>query len=94
LVVNGPSVKGEISVGGERDRYMFKVATAGTHVIETTGKTDTFVSLFGPNSETKLIAEDDDSGRDAVKLSQNLAVSQYVVQVRHWPVITDLMGSR
>jgi hypothetical protein len=94
LVVNGPAVKGEISVGGERDRYMFKVATAGTHVIETSGKTDTFVSLFGPNSEAKLIAEDDDSGPGTLSLlSQNLAVGQYFVRVRHFsPASTGPYG--
>jgi hypothetical protein len=85
LVVNGPSVQGEISVGGERDRYTFKVATAGTHVIETSGPTDTFVSLFGPNSESKLIAEDDDSGPGNLSLLKpNLAVGQYFVRVRHF----------
>src|SRR6185503_9706596 len=84
LVINGPAVQGEISVGGERDRYTFKVATAGTHAIETTGTTDTFVSLFGPNSETRLIAEDDDSGPGNLSLlSQDLTAGQYVVRVRH-----------
>jgi hypothetical protein len=85
LVINGPAVQGEISVGGERDRYTFKVATAGTHTIETTGTTDTFVSLFGPNSESRLIAEDDDSGPGTLSLlSLNLAAGQYVVRVRHF----------
>jgi tyrosinase len=85
LVINGPAVQGEISVGGERDRYTFKVATAGTHAIETTGNTDTFVSLFGPNSETKLIAEDDDSGPGNLSLLVlNLKVGQYFVRVRHF----------
>jgi hypothetical protein len=85
LLINGPAIQGEISVGGERDRYTFRVATAGTHAIETTGNTDTFVSLFGPNSETRLIAEDDDSGPGNLSLlSQNLAVGQYFVRVRHF----------
>lgn len=85
LVINGPAIQGEISIGGERDRYTFKVATAGAHAIETTGNTDTFVSLFGPNSETRLIAEDDDSGPGTLSLlTQNLAVGQYVVKVRHF----------
>jgi hypothetical protein len=85
LVINGPAVQGEISVGGERDRYSFKVTTAGSYAIETTGNTDTFVSLFGPNSETRLIAEDDDSGPGNLSLLvQNLAVGQYVVRVRHF----------
>lgn len=85
LVINGPAIQGEISVGGERDRYTFKVATAGMHAIETNGNTDTFVSLFGPDSETRLIAEDDDSGPGNLSLLvQNLAVGQYVVRVRHF----------
>lgn len=85
LVINGPAVQGEISAGGERDRYSFKVTTAGSYAIETTGNTDTFVSLFGPNSETRLIAEDDDSGPGNLSLLvQNLAVGQYVVRVRHF----------
>ncbi|HEV7682064.1 MAG TPA: hypothetical protein VGO68_08075 [Pyrinomonadaceae bacterium] len=85
LVINGPAVKGEISTGGERDRYTFKVATAGVHKIETSGNTDTFVSVFGPDSETRLIAEDDDSGPGTLSLlSLNLAVGQYVIRVRHF----------
>jgi len=94
LVINGPAVQGEISVGGERDRYTFKVATAGTHAIETTGTTDTFVSLFGPNSESKLIAEDDDSGPGNLSLLvQNLKAGQYFVRVRHFsPASTGPYG--
>jgi hypothetical protein len=85
LVVNGPELQGVISVGGERDRYTFRVMTAGVHAIETSGTTDTFVSLFGPNSETRLIAEDDDSGPGNLSLlSQDLPVGQYVVRVRHF----------
>jgi len=85
LVVNGAELQGVISVGGERDRYTFRVTTAGVHAIETSGPTDTFVSLFGPNSETRLIAEDDDSGPGNLSLlSQNLAVGQYFVRVRHF----------
>jgi hypothetical protein len=85
LVVNGAALQGTISVGGERDRYTFRVTTAGVHAIETSGPTDTFVSLFGPNSETRLIAEDDDSGPGNLSLlSQNLPVGQYFVRVRHF----------
>jgi hypothetical protein len=85
LTINGPALQGEISIGGERDRYTFKVATAGTITIETTGNTDTWVSLFGPNSETNLIAEDDDSGPGNLSLlTRNLAVGEYVVKVRHF----------
>jgi hypothetical protein len=85
LVINGPMLQGEISTGGERDRYTFTVTTAGRYAIETSGRTDTFVSLFGPNSETRLLAEDDDSGPGSLSLLvQELAVGQYVVRVRHF----------
>lgn len=83
LVVNGPAVQGEISAGGERDRYSFKVTTAGVYIIETTGTTDTFVTLLGPNDENKVIAEDDDSGPGNLSLlKHNLAPGQYFVRVR------------
>ena len=85
LLINGPAIQGAISAGGERDRYTFRVTTAGTHAIETSGNTDTFVSLFGPNIETRPIAEDDDSGPGNLSLLvQDLAVGQYFVRVRHF----------
>jgi hypothetical protein len=94
LVINGPTIQGEISAGGERDRYTFQVTTAGRYAIETSGRTDTFVSLFGPNSETRFLAEDDDSGPGTLSsLVHNLAVGQYVVRVRHFsPASTGPYG--
>ena len=70
------------------------MTTAGLYAIETSGRTDTFVSLFGPNSETRLIAEDDDSGPGNLSLLvQDLAVGQYVVRVRHFsPASTGPYG--
>jgi hypothetical protein len=83
LEIGGPRVEGEISAGGERDRYTFAVETAGPYTIETTGNTDTFVSLFGPNNEARLIAEDDDSGPGNLsRLTQNLAAGNYFLRVR------------
>jgi len=83
LQIGGPEVKGEISAGGERDRYTFTVETAGKYSIQTSGNTDTFVSLFGPNNESKLIAEDDDSGPGNLSLlTQNLTPGRYFVRVR------------
>lgn len=94
LITNGPAIQGKISAGGERDRYTFGVTTAGTYAIETSGNTDTFVSLFGPKSETRLIAEDDDNGPGNLSLLvQNLAVGQYVVRIRHFsPASTGPYG--
>jgi pre-peptidase len=85
LKIDGPAVQGEISTGGERDRYTFRVTTAGTYAIETSGTTDTFVSLFGPDNEAKLIAEDDDSGPGNLSLLiRTLSVGTYFVRVRHF----------
>lgn len=83
LQIDGPEVFGEISVGGERDRYTFTVETAGSYAIRTTGNTDTFLSLFGPDNESRLIAEDDDSGPGTLSLLvQNLSPGRYFVRVR------------
>jgi hypothetical protein len=85
LIINGPEVQGEINPAAETDLYTFRVTTAGTYTIETSGTTDTFLSLFGPDSPTNLIATDDDSGPGTLSLLvRNLGVGQYVVQVRHF----------
>jgi hypothetical protein len=43
------------------------------------------MKLFGPNSETALIAEDDDSGVDSnARIAANLIAGDYYVQVRHY----------
>ena len=85
LALNGPEVQGDINPAAESDLYTFRVTTAGTYTIETSGTTDTFLSLFGPNSSTNLIATDDDSGPGTLSLLvQNLNAGQYFVQVRHF----------
>ena len=43
------------------------------------------MKLFGPNSETALIAEDDDSGIDTnARIAADLIAGDYFVQVRHF----------
>jgi hypothetical protein len=85
LEINGPVVQGQIGAADERDRYTFRVTTAGKYAIETSGPTDTFLSLLGPDSETRLVASDDDSGPGTLSLLvQDLVVGQYVVRVRHF----------
>jgi hypothetical protein len=70
---------------GEEDLFRFTAATDGRHQIDTRGSTDVVMKLFGPNSETALIAEDDDSGVDTNALiSRDLVAGQYFVQVRHY----------
>ena len=70
---------------GEEDLFRFTAASDGRYEIDTRGSTDIVMKLFGPNSETALIAEDDDSGVDTNALiSRDLVAGQYFVQVRHY----------
>ncbi len=53
--------------------------------VDTRGPIDVVMKLFGPNSETVLIAEDDDSGIDTNALIvRDLVAGDYFVQVRHY----------
>jgi Astacin (Peptidase family M12A) len=70
---------------GEEDLFKFTAAQAGHYVIDTRGPTDVVMKLFGPNSQTALIAEDDDSGIDTnARLVTHLIEGDYFVQIRHW----------
>lgn len=74
-----------ISMFGEEDLYRFTADSDGKYVIDTRGPTDVVMKLFGPDSETALIAEDDDSGyaRNA-RIAANLTAGEYFVQIRHY----------
>src|SRR6185503_10194315 len=77
----------QASIGkiGEEDLFKFTANTDGRYIIDTRGPTDVVMKLFGPNSETALIAEDDDSGVDTnARIAANLIAGQYFVQVRHY----------
>ncbi|HEX9296482.1 MAG TPA: M12 family metallopeptidase [Polyangiaceae bacterium] len=74
-----------IGAFGEEDLYTFTVARPGRHVIDTKGPTDMVMKLFGPDSPTALIAEDDDSGLDFnARIATLLVGGRYFVQVRHY----------
>jgi hypothetical protein len=86
LVVNARGRTGA-SIGefGEADLFAFHVTKAGRHVIDTKGPTDIVMTLFGPNSPTALIAEDDDSGVSYnARIAANLIEGRYFAQVRHY----------
>jgi hypothetical protein len=86
LTVNA-SKRTSASIGkiGEEDLFRFTAKSDGRYVIDTRGPTDVVMKLFGPNSETALIAEDDDSGVDSnARIAANLIAGDYYVQVRHY----------
>lgn len=70
---------------GEEDLYRFTAKKDGRYVIDTRGPTDIVMKLFGPNNETSLLAEDDDSGTDLnAHIAADLIAGDYFVQVRHY----------
>ena len=76
---------GTIGTYGEEDLYRFTVDSDGRFVIDTMGETDVVMRLFGPDSETALIAEDDDSGEELnARIVADLTPGIYYVQIRHY----------
>ena len=74
-----------IGQAGEEDLYKFSVVTGGHHIIDTKGPTDVVMRLFGPNSPTRVIAEDDDSGEGTnARIAASLVPGLYHAQVRHY----------
>jgi hypothetical protein len=73
-----------IGTFGEEDLFVFEVKRPGRHVIDTKGPTNLIMKLFGPNSGTALIAEDDDSGVALnARIAADLIEGRYYAQVRH-----------
>ena len=85
LAVGAAPVSARIGAPGEEDLFTFVLDRPGRHVVETGGQTDVVVKLFGPDSRTNVLAEDDDSGvgRNA-RIAQELDEGEYLVQVRHY----------
>jgi hypothetical protein len=81
----GERVAADIGSRGEEDKYHFTCTTAGIHTLETHGRTDVVMALYGPDSTTRFLAFDDDSGkRRNAKLSRFLSPGTYHVRVRHY----------
>jgi hypothetical protein len=84
-VVEAAATVAEISQPGEKHLYKFTVAKAGQYTIETEGRTDVVMLLYGPDSQTRLIAHDDDSGTGMnAKIVADLTPATYYVQVQHY----------
>lgn len=85
LSVDGQPINAAISAQSESDLYQFEVVSQNTYTIETEGSTDTFLNLFGPNSQTIALASDDDSGSSFnSRIQMQLSPGNYFVAVRHY----------
>ena len=79
------ALQASIGQPGEEDIFIFNAKTAGHYTIETEGPTDLVMKLFGPDSQTQLVAEDDDSGQGYnPKINVDLLPGRYFIQVRHY----------
>lgn len=75
----------DIGQPGEEDIFRFVADADGRYTVETTGQTDVVMKLFGPNSQTHVVMEDDDGGAGYnAKIVADLSPGQYYVQVRHY----------
>ena len=85
ILVNGPAVQGSLAAASESDLYTFTASTTALYTIETAGNTDTFITLFGPNSQAALVAQDDDSGPGFnSRIEADLSAGVYYARVRHY----------
>jgi hypothetical protein len=85
LVVGAPATAAAIGAHGEEDLFEFTANSPGRYLLGTDGSTDVVMTLFGPNSPSRFVAEDDDSGPGPNALmGVTLASGKYYVRVRHY----------
>lgn len=81
----GDRVKAAIGKHGEEDRFHFQAADGERYTIETHGRTDVVMALFGPDDPTHFVDFDDDSGRRRnARIRRTLRGGRYQVRVRHY----------
>jgi len=89
IPISPPLTEGSISEAGMVNLFEIDVRRQGSYMIQTQGTTpsmDTVMSLFGPNSETTLIQENDDmaAGNFNSRIIATLTPGTYYVKVRHY----------
>jgi hypothetical protein len=85
LTIDAPPTDAVIGEFGEVDTFTFTVNQRATYRIETEGSTDVVMSLFGPDSDTRPLAMDDDSGNDRnARMMIDLRPGNYTIRVRHF----------
>jgi hypothetical protein len=83
--VDGTPVKQSIGAHGEQDVFRFPIETSGSYTVETEGPTDVVVSLLGPDDQTNLVGQDDDSGQGFnARITVQLIPGTYLCRVRHY----------
>jgi metacaspase-1 len=84
-VIDLAPFQGNISKPGEKNIYRFTAKRAGQYVIETGGRSDLVMTLYGPDSDDKFITQDDDSGVGLnAKIEADLKEGNYYIRVQHY----------
>jgi hypothetical protein len=84
-VIGTSPTEGAIAQPGEKDNYRFTAKEAGEYTVETEGRSDLVMSLYGPDDEEKLIRQDDDSGTGwNAKIVTDLTPGTYYVRIQHY----------
>jgi len=75
----------EIDSPGIKHEYKFSALNDGRYTIETEGRTDLIMKLYGPDTDTELLMQDDDSGTGYnPKITQELSSGIYYVRIQHY----------
>jgi len=78
-------VESAIETAGAELLFRFKVKRPGVYVVETSGSSDVVLTLFGPDSVQKRIAEDDDGGANFnARIHAQLSLGTYYARVRQY----------
>jgi Astacin (Peptidase family M12A). len=85
LAADGEVVEAEIGKPRQEDVFALQVERSGRYLLETSGPTNVRMAIYGPDAFDRLVANDDDSGRDGynARISAVLMDGQYQVRVRH-----------
>jgi hypothetical protein len=84
LEIQAPT-EGAIDAPGGESLFRFQVTRPGVFVIETSGSSDVVLTLLGPDSVVKKIAEDDDGGVSFnARIRAQLGTGSYYARVRHY----------
>jgi len=83
IVVGANPTAAAIGTPGETDVFRFEVPVFGAHTMYTTGSSDTFMTLFGPNNPSFEVASDDDAGEGFnAQINRNLSAGTYYLRIR------------
>ncbi len=83
ITVGANPTQANIGVPGETDVFRFEVLVFGPHTMYTTGSSDTFMTLFGPNDPNAQVTSNDDGGENLnSQITRNLSAGTYYLRIR------------